>query len=122
MHRTLLKSKLHRVKVTQAELDYHGSITIDLDLLDAAGIVAFEQVDVLDITNGARLTTYAIEGKRGTGEICINGAAARLVNPDDLVIILSYALVPEEDVKSHQPKIVFVDENNCITDQEHSVS
>jgi aspartate 1-decarboxylase len=117
-----MKSKLHRVRVTQAELNYHGSITIDMDLMEAADIVENERVDVLDITNGARLTTYAIIGERGSGEICINGAAARLVNPDDLVIIISYAQMTEDEVKRHEPRIVFVDENNSITDQAHSIS
>src|SRR4029078_4936391 len=93
--RTVLKSKIHRARVTQADLHYEGSITIDPDLMDAADILPFEQVHVLDVDNGARLTTYAIEGARSSGQICINGAAARLVSPGDTVIILTYKQATE---------------------------
>jgi aspartate 1-decarboxylase len=117
MYRTLLKSKLHRVRVTEANVDYYGSVTIDRDLMDAANLVEFEKVDILDISNGARLSTYVIEGERATGEICINGAAARLVKPGDLVIIISYVLVAESELNKHQPHIVFVDENNVVTEK-----
>jgi len=112
MNRSLLKSKLHRATVTEADLNYEGSITIDGDLMRLTDIVEYEQVDVLDITNGARLTTYAISGPPGSGQICINGAAAHLVKPGDLVIILSYANLTESEAKSHQPRIVVLDENN----------
>lgn len=111
---TMLKSKLHRATVTQADLEYEGSITIDRDLMDAAGLLLNEQVDVLDITNGARLTTYVIEGARGSGVIGINGAAAHLVNTGDHVIICSYAQMPIEDTKTHKPTALLVDENNKI--------
>lgn len=112
MFLTMMKAKIHRATVTQADLHYEGSITVDADLLDAAGILVHEQVDVLDITNGARLTTYAIEGKRGSGIIGINGAAAHLIKPGDLVIICAYATMIEEQAKAHKPKVILVDQNN----------
>jgi aspartate 1-decarboxylase len=112
--RTMLKSKIHRARVTDANIDYEGSITIDSRLMAAADIVPYEQVHVLNINNGARFNTYAIEGKAGSGEICLNGAAARLVVKGDLVIILTYTNVPEEEVKGHHPRIVHVDEKNRI--------
>lgn len=104
---TILKSKIHRVTVTEANLDYIGSITIDEDLMDGAGIVAGEKVQIVDNTNGARLETYTIPGQRGSGCICINGAAAHLVKPGDLVIIMSYALMTPEEAKGFKPQIVF---------------
>lgn len=110
--RWMLASKIHRATVTEADLDYIGSITIDRDLMDAAGLVEWEGVHVLDITNGNRLETYVIEGARGSGEICINGAAAHLVNPGDLVIILAYSGVDESKISDHSPKVVHVDERN----------
>ena len=116
MSRTLLKSKIHRATVTEADLHYQGSITIDKDLIDAADLVVYEKVDILDVDNGSRLSTYVIEGTRGSGEICINGAAARLVSPGDKVIILSYTQVKEKNLKSHQPTIVHVDEQNNVTE------
>ena len=122
MIRTLLKSKIHRATVTQADLHYRGSVTIDLDLMEAADIIQHEQVDIYDITNGARLTTYAIAGPRGSGTICINGAAAHLVNPGDLVIITSYAQYDEREVRSHQVRVLLVDEENCITADEHALA
>lgn len=103
----ILKSKIHRVTVTEANLDYIGSITIDEDLMDGAGIVAGERVQIVDNTNGARLETYTIPGERGSGCICINGAAAHLVKPGDLVIIMSYALMTPEEAKAYKPQIVF---------------
>jgi len=112
--RTLLKSKIHRATVTQADLHYDGSITIDADLMDAADLIPFEQVHVLDVDNGARLTTYVIEGARGSGQICINGAAAHLVNAGDTVIILSYTTVPESEARAHTPRLVYVDGRNRI--------
>lgn len=115
MRRTLLHSKIHRATVTQADLDYEGSITIDPVLLKAAEIVEFEKVDVLDITNGARLTTYAISGTPGSGEICINGAAARLVKTGDLVIIVSYVELEKDELDGHTPVVVNVDKHNAIT-------
>jgi aspartate 1-decarboxylase len=112
MFRIMLKSKIHRATVTGADLQYEGSITIDKDLLDASNISLYEQVQIYNITNGERFETYVIEGERGSGEICLNGAAARLVQKGDLVIIASYILLPEEDVKTYKPTYVFVDENN----------
>ena len=104
---TILKSKIHRAKVTQADLNYVGSITIDEELLRQSGINEYEQVDVVDINNGNRLTTYAISGKPGSGIICLNGAAARLVSEDDLVIIMSYAQMTREELKEHKPTVAF---------------
>lgn len=105
----VLKSKIHRVRVTQADLNYVGSITIDEDLLDAAGMIEGEKVQILDINNGERLETYIIKGERGSGCICLNGAAARKVAVDDLVIIVSYALMDFEEAKSFRPSVVFPD-------------
>lgn len=112
MQLTLLKSKIHRATVTQCDLDYEGSISIDRNLLKAANILTHEQVDVLNITNGQRFTTYAIEGKAGSGIIGINGAAARLVQKNDLVIICAYAAMDEDEAESFKPTILLVDENN----------
>jgi aspartate 1-decarboxylase len=112
--RTMLKGKIHRATVTEANVDYEGSITVDPVLMEAADILPFEQVHVLDINNGARLQTYAIEGKRGSGVICLNGAAARLIHAGDLAIILAYDLVTEEEARSHRPRLVYVNERNEI--------
>ncbi len=109
-----MKSKIHRAKVTDANINYEGSITIDRKLMQAADIIPYEQVHVLNINNGARFTTYAIEGAPGSGEICLNGAAARLAEKGDLVIIITYTQVPEEELKTYQPKIVHVNANNAI--------
>ncbi len=114
MDLTLLKCKLHRATVTQADLNYDGSVTIDRDLMDAAGLLLNEQVDVLDITNGNRLTTYAIEGERGSGVIGINGAAAHLINKGDLVIICAYARMPEAQAKTFEPTVLLMDGDNKI--------
>jgi aspartate 1-decarboxylase len=114
MFRTMLGGKVHRATVTQADLHYVGSITIDQDLMRAADILEGEQVDVVDITNGARLTTYAITGKAGTGIIGINGAAAHLIDPGDLVIIMSFRTLDERSLADHVPRVVHVDENNRI--------
>lgn len=114
MKRTLLKSKIHRATVTDASLHYEGSITIDPLLMEATDIVEWEQVDVYDINNGNRLTTYAISGKKGSGVICLNGAAARLVQVGDLVIICSYAEYSEDERKEHEPRIVLVNDKNKI--------
>ena len=111
---TLMKAKLHRATVTQADLDYEGSIAIDGDLLDAAGIFPNEQVDVLNITTGARFTTYAIEAPRGSKVIGVNGAAARLVQKNDLVIVVTYAQMPEEEARQWSPTVVLLDEANNI--------
>lgn len=110
----VMKSKIHRVRVTQAELNYVGSITIDEDLMEAADIVANEKVQIVNNNNGARLETYVIPGARGTGTICLNGAAARLVQVGDIVIIISYAWMEKEEAKSYQPKLVFPDEHNRL--------
>lgn len=112
MKRTLLKSKIHRATVTGADLHYEGSVSVDPELLRAADIVNHERVDIYDITNGARLTTYAIPGEPGTGEIRINGAAAHLVNAGDLVIIASYAEYSEQEVADHEPRVILVDSRN----------
>ncbi|RDB06964.1 aspartate 1-decarboxylase [Runella aurantiaca] len=111
---TIFKSKIHRVKVTQAELNYVGSITIDEDLMDAAGILENEQVHVVNNNNGERLITYVIKGERGTGIICLNGAAARKAQVGDVVIIISYGMMTQEEAKTFKPKVVFPDENNKI--------
>lgn len=115
MQITMLKSKIHRAVVTQAELNYVGSITIDEELLEAAGIYEYEKVQVADINNGNRFETYTIAGERGSGVICLNGAAARCVNKGDKVIIMAYAQMQAEEIKDNPPKVVFVDENNKIT-------
>lgn len=112
--RQLLNSKIHRAVVTEANLDYIGSISIDENLMDAASIVEWEKVQVLDITNGSRLETYAIKAPRGSGEICINGAAAHLINSGDLVILCTYVILNGEEVKEHMPKIVHVNSDNEI--------
>lgn len=112
--RTMLKGKIHRARVTDSNLNYEGSITIDELLMEAADILPYEKVQVLDIDNGARLETYAITGKRGSGEICINGAAARLVSVGDKVIILSYKVVADEEAKATKPRLINVDERNAI--------
>ncbi|ACY95966.1 MULTISPECIES: aspartate 1-decarboxylase [Thermomonospora] len=114
MRRTLMNGKIHRATVTQANLHYVGSLTIDADLMAAADIVEGEQVQVVDVTNGARLVTYAITGEAGSGVIGINGAAAHLVKPGDMVIIISYVALTEEERRSHRPKVVHVDEHNRI--------
>jgi aspartate 1-decarboxylase len=110
----MLKSKIHRAHVTEADLHYEGSITLDPILMEAADILPFELVHVLDITNGARLETYAIEGERGRGEVVMNGAAAHLIHKGDLVIVLSYGSVSEEEARGFLPKLVYVDEENRI--------
>ena len=110
----VLKSKIHRVKVTQAELNYVGSITIDEDLMDAANFIEGEKVQIVNNNNGARLETYTIPGERGSGVICLNGAAARLVQKGDIVIIMSYVLMSNEEAKNHRPNVVLVNEQNHI--------
>ena len=120
MRRTLLKSKIHRATVTEASLHYEGSITLDRSLMEAADLLPFEKVDIYDITNGSRLSTYVIEGTPGSGEIQINGAAAKLVHPGDLVIIASYAEYDQAELDSHQPIVISVDGENRI--REHATS
>ncbi len=117
MYLTLCKAKLHRATVTQAELHYEGSITIDAELLDSAGIVPFERVQVVDVNNGNRFETYTISGKRGSGTICVNGAAARLVHPGDHVIIIAYAQFTPEEATRHQPVIVLLDAKNKVRER-----
>ena len=117
MLRTMCKGKIHRAVVTQANLNYIGSITIDQDLLDAANIYPYEKVQVVNLNNGSRLETYTIAGARGSGVICLNGAAARLTAEGDMVIIISYAQFTEEEVRELVPQIVFVDENNRLTEK-----
>lgn len=120
--RTVLKSKIHRATVTQADLNYEGSITIDVGLMEAADILPFEQVHVLDVNNGNRLTTYAIEGERDSGQICINGAAAHLVDPGDIVIILSYKGATDVEARTLEPTLVYVDERNRISRIGHAIA
>ena len=115
MQLRMLKGKIHRARVTEARLDYVGSITIDEELMKAAGILEYEQVQVVDVNNGNRLITYTIVGEAGSGIICLNGAAAKLINPDDLVIIMAYCDMNIEDAKNYRPKVVFVDENNRVS-------
>ncbi len=114
MLRIMMKSKIHRATVTQADLDYVGSVTIDADLLDAADLLEGEQVAIVDITNGARIETYVIPGPRGSGAIGINGAAAHLIHPGDLVIIMSYALMDEAEARAMTPRVVHVDQHNKV--------
>jgi aspartate 1-decarboxylase len=114
MLRTMFKSKIHRATVTQADLHYVGSVTIDADLLDAADLLPGELVHIVDVTNGARLETYVIEGERGSGVVGINGAAAHLVHPGDLVIIISYAQVTDAEARELRPRVVHVDAGNRI--------
>ena len=114
MMRTMFKSKIHRATVTQADLHYVGSVTVDEDLLDAADLLAGELVHIVDVTNGARLETYTIAGERGSGVIGINGAAARLVQPGDIVILIGYAQMETAEARELEPSVVFVDESNSV--------
>jgi len=117
MRRRMMKSKIHRATVTDANLHYVGSITVDRDLMDLADLLEYEQVAVVDIDNGARLETYVIEGERGSGSICLNGAAARLVSPGDRVIIISYAEYEAAELEDHRPTVVHVDRANQPIDE-----
>lgn len=119
MIRTVLGGKIHRATVTQANLNYVGSITIDTDLLDAAGIYVNEKVSIVNNNNGERFETYTIAGERGSGIVCLNGAAARKVQQGDIIIIMSYLMMEDEVAKTHQPNVVLVDENNHITECLH---
>jgi aspartate 1-decarboxylase len=114
MLRTLLKSKLHRATVTQADLEYEGSVTIDQDLMDAADLLPHEKVYLYDVTNGARLSTYVIPGEAGSGVIGVNGAAAHLVKPGDLVIVCSYVQMTTDEARSYEPRLCFVDSRNRL--------
>ena len=116
MFRTMLKSKIHRATVTQADLHYVGSVTVDEDLLDAADLLPGEQVAIVDVTNGARLETYVIPGRRGSGVIGINGAAAHLVHPGDLVILISYGQMDDAEARAYRPRVVHVDVDNRVVD------
>ena len=116
---TVVKSKIHRVTVTEANLNYIGSITIDTDLMDAANLIANEKVTIVNNNNGARFETYTISGERGSGVVCLNGAAARLVQKGDVVIIMSYVMLSEPEVAAHEPKVVLVDEHNRVRDVIH---
>lgn len=114
MFRTMMKSKIHRARVTAADLNYVGSITIDRSLMEAADILPNEKVQIVNNNNGARFETYVIEGDKDSGVICLNGAAARLVQPGDVIIIISYAVMSDEAARTHRPVVVFVDEDNRI--------
>ena len=114
MFRTMLKSKIHRATVTQADLNYVGSVTVDEELMDAADLLAGEKVAIVDVTNGARLETYVIPGPRGSGVIGINGAAARLVHPGDLVILIAYGVMEDAEAREYVPRVVFVDSENRV--------
>ncbi|MCD9154073.1 aspartate 1-decarboxylase [Aeromicrobium duanguangcaii] len=122
MLRTMMKSKIHRATVTQADLHYVGSVTVDEDLLDASDILPGELVHIVDVTNGARLETYTIAGPRGSGIIGINGAAAHLVHPDDIVILIAYAQVGDAEARELQPSVVFVDADNRIVTLGHDAA
>jgi len=119
--RTMLKSKIHRAHVTETNINYEGSITIDQKLMEEADILPYEQVQVLNINTGARFTSYAIKGKRDSGEICLNGAAARLVTKGDIILILSYCHVEDDEARNFIPKLVYVDANNAITETKRAV-
>ena len=114
MRLSMFKSKIHRATVTEANVDYEGSLTIDQDLMDAANMLAWEEVHVWDVDNGARLVTYILPGPRGSGMVCVNGAAAHLVKPGHKVILATYASMEEEEACKHQPMVILVDENNRI--------
>ena len=121
MLRTMFKGKIHRATVTDADLHYEGSITIDKNLMEEAGILTYEKVDIYNITNGARFSTYTIDGERGSGEICLNGAAARHVQVGDMIIIVSYVQCEESEIPKLKQTVVQVDENNKIINKEETV-
>lgn len=112
---TMLKAKIHRATVTQAELDYVGSITVDMDLLEQAGILEYEKVQIVDVNNGSRFETYTIAGERGSGVMCLNGAAAHMVQTGDKIILMAYAQVTPEEASELRPTVLFVDEKNKVT-------
>ena len=115
--RTMMTAKIHRATVTEADLHYVGSVTVDAVLLDAADLLAGERVDIVDVTNGARLSTYVIPGEPGSGQICINGAAAHLVHPGDVVILIAYGSLADAEARTFVPRVVFVDEHNRIVEE-----
>ena len=115
MSRSMLKSKIHRARVTEADVNYEGSLTLDSSLLEAADILPHEQVHVWNVTRGTRLTTYAIAGEPGSGVVCVNGAAAHLARPGDVIIVATFADMDEAAARSHRPRVVFVDDSNRIT-------
>ena len=119
--RTMLKSKIHRARVTDANLHYEGSVTLDPLLMEAADLLPYEQVHLLDIDNGARLRTYVIEGDRGSGQVVVNGAAAHLIHQDDTIIILSYVTLPDDEARRWEPRLVYVDEANRVVRIGHAV-
>jgi len=120
MNRTMLRAKIHRIAVTQCDVAYEGSLTLDPDLMERVDMVPYEKIDVYDVDNAKRFATYLIEGERGSGECCVNGAAAHLVNVGDLLILASYTTVQDDDVVSHRPKVVLVGEGNRVkTVKEH---
>jgi len=121
MTRKMMRAKIHRATVTEANVDYEGSITIDRDLMDATDLLPNEAVHVWDVTNGNRFETYVVEGPAGSGVICVNGAAAHLVNVDDLVIIAAFSWMDEAEARRHEPKVVFVDEQNRIREKRAEV-
>ncbi len=121
MRRTMMKSKLHRATVTEADLHYVGSMTLDQDLMDAADLLPNEKVQVVDVDNGARFETYVIEGDRGSGVVCLNGAAARLVQPGDRVIVISYAEMEDAEARTWEPTVVLMEEGNHIAGLTHEV-
>ena len=114
MRREMLRAKIHRITVTERDIHYEGSLTLDSDLMDAAGMVPFERIDVYNVNNGQRFSTYVIQGEKGSGACCVNGAAARLAEPGDLLIVASYAHVEYAEIKTHQPVIIVVDSRNRI--------
>jgi len=121
MKRTMCKSKVHRATVTQADLHYVGSLTLDMELMDAAGMIPFEQVQIVNVNNGARFETYLIPGERFSGVVCLNGPASRLAAVGDIIIVISYGLYDDTELENFQPKIVFVDKKNMITDEKNAV-
>lgn len=121
MNRFMCKSKIHRATITQAELHYEGSLTLDVALMEEANLLPYEKIQVVNINNGNRFETYLIEGERNSGVLCLNGAAARLGMTGDRVILISYGTFPDEELKDYKPKVVFVDENNKIIAKEPEV-
>ncbi|MDX8399410.1 MAG: aspartate 1-decarboxylase [Gallionellaceae bacterium] len=121
MQRTMLQAKLHRARVTQSELHYEGSCAIDDDLLDASGIKEYQQIDIYNVSNGERFTTYAIRAQRGSRTISVNGAAAHLASPGDILIIAAYSVLNELELEKYHPQLVYVDEHNCIIAQRDQI-
>jgi aspartate 1-decarboxylase len=122
MQRIMCKSKVHRVTVTQAELNYIGSLTLDMELMDAAQMLPYEQVSIVNVNNGARFETYLIPGERYSGIVCLNGPASRLAAVGDIIIVISYALYEDVELENFQPRIVFVDKKNMITDEKNALA